>query len=394
MRKRFIYLFVCLLIILSCCINVYGASRTYTKDCLTGGSSNCLDSIDGDSLADGYRAMVITDDQPYFYYLDAFSGASADGFNIIAPANNPGNKRWILKENIHSIKKYNNNLVTAIASIGSTPTTLKISDAVTIPDGTTINIPKTLILEFDSGGTISGIALGGTETLTFALGAYIDAGRHQIFGSDLTVTGLKDSFPEWWPNGIPDGILDNTEAVQAAINATINGEISFSSNVYLVHELLVEDSQPIFTGSEVVLTTLKYNGVGGTGSYIIKRQASDGAVPWGGYKNLGFDANSLAENSIMVDGGTGIDWGYKFENIYCFGFPTKNHIKHTGFIVNIHMDRVRFDPAGEWCIEIDGGVGQEGRPVTVSRWTWDNNLVGDVKSGHGFLNINEAIGVH
>ena len=73
------------------------ATKTYTKYVLTGGGTGALDAIDGDELADNYRAMVITTNNVYHYILNSTSGATADGFNIIEPATNAGIKRWILK---------------------------------------------------------------------------------------------------------------------------------------------------------------------------------------------------------------------------------------------------------------------------------------------------------
>lgn len=83
------------------------ATETYTKGVITGGASNALDSIDGDTLADGYKAVVITDEYTYTYYLDATSGATEASPFIVAPDSNPGNKRWLLvnHDNVLNVKK-------------------------------------------------------------------------------------------------------------------------------------------------------------------------------------------------------------------------------------------------------------------------------------------------
>ena len=73
----------------------------YAKTLLTGGTSAALDSVDGDLLSDGDRAIVFVDggtdpNQVYIYVLDASSSLSESSPNVITPDNNPGTKRWIL----------------------------------------------------------------------------------------------------------------------------------------------------------------------------------------------------------------------------------------------------------------------------------------------------------
>jgi len=72
--------------------------KVFRKTGLTGGTSNDLDGIDGSTLVDQQFAFVYDEDDLQFkpYILDATSGATADGELIIAPAVNPGTKRWVL----------------------------------------------------------------------------------------------------------------------------------------------------------------------------------------------------------------------------------------------------------------------------------------------------------
>lgn len=72
--------------------NCYGANS------LTGGGTGALDrpELDGNILHDGDAAIVfISDGRGIKYRLNATSGASPDGINIIAPSVNPGTKRWL-----------------------------------------------------------------------------------------------------------------------------------------------------------------------------------------------------------------------------------------------------------------------------------------------------------
>lgn len=69
----------------------------YHMSTLTGGATGALDSIDGNELEDGYRAIVMVHGTwaLYLYTLDADSGATESSPAIIRPDNNAGTKRWI-----------------------------------------------------------------------------------------------------------------------------------------------------------------------------------------------------------------------------------------------------------------------------------------------------------
>lgn len=75
----------------------------YSKTALTGGTSGCLDQMDGDDLSDGDKAIVIVGNNPgrtYIYVLDEDNSGAEDSPYIIAPDTNPGNKRWVLSARI------------------------------------------------------------------------------------------------------------------------------------------------------------------------------------------------------------------------------------------------------------------------------------------------------
>lgn len=76
-----------------------GIRVIYHLSNLTGGAdSTYLDYMDGDSLSDKDRAFVINSGYVYVYELDEDSAAVASFPNIISPATNPGDKRWILQQ--------------------------------------------------------------------------------------------------------------------------------------------------------------------------------------------------------------------------------------------------------------------------------------------------------
>jgi len=69
----------------------------YKFTALTGGTTGCLDALDGTDLGDGDLALVMTGDVLYHYQLSATSGAVEISPDIIAPDTNAGDKRWILQ---------------------------------------------------------------------------------------------------------------------------------------------------------------------------------------------------------------------------------------------------------------------------------------------------------
>ena len=194
------------------------ATKTYTKYVLTGGGTGALDAIDGDVLANDYRAIVITDDNAYHYILDATSGETEDGFNVIAPDSNAGTKRWILRRGSESADGFYPYYNAADQGVTGSNNTIKYYvDQISTDKGTIVlrhnsdgatttydldtseTIPSNITLKFEHGAIIDGVT--GNETLTINGG--IEAGMRQIFGSSLTVAGspqITQSVPQWFDN--------------------------------------------------------------------------------------------------------------------------------------------------------------------------------------------------
>ena len=71
----------------------------YTKTDLIGGASTALDSIDGENLEQGNRALVVKGTNPgqvYIYVLDETAGGVENAPDLIVPDTNAGTKRWVL----------------------------------------------------------------------------------------------------------------------------------------------------------------------------------------------------------------------------------------------------------------------------------------------------------
>jgi hypothetical protein len=66
----------------------------YHRTALTGGTAAALDGIDGNDLGAGCWAITMVGGVCRPYLINIASSATADGVDIIAPATNPGTKRW------------------------------------------------------------------------------------------------------------------------------------------------------------------------------------------------------------------------------------------------------------------------------------------------------------
>ena len=92
MKKLLISLLVACMIFVS---NANATYNSYGAISLTGGTTGCLDAINGALLSDGDVATVRTSTITYFYVLDADSAASESSPAIISPDTSAGDKRWI-----------------------------------------------------------------------------------------------------------------------------------------------------------------------------------------------------------------------------------------------------------------------------------------------------------
>ncbi len=255
-KKLFLYLFLGFVFVGNC----FAASNTYTKNVLTGGGAGALDAIDGDDLANGYKAIVINSVGSYFYYLDATSGVTENPPEVISPDANAGNKRWILTDVIdgssfmpdhravdQGLTGSNNTIKYYVDTIGSNDATILLRHnsggaTTTYTLTTSETIPKNITLEREPG-----VILDGSGTLTFGDGAGFKSGNDQAFGSSITIDGKPNVIqviPQWW-GAIADDAVDDYAAFQAAITFVGElggGEVSVLSGEYLLSAALDIDT--------------------------------------------------------------------------------------------------------------------------------------------------------
>jgi hypothetical protein len=159
---------------------------------------------------------------------------------------------------------------------------------------------------------------------------------------------------------------------------SIGGAIFLPKGTYRLHEL-PWDGLTSFVGEEVGSTVLKYNGRGGRGSYVLGLDKRGGSVPFAGFYNMTMDgfnddpaAPAIAEHGCYFQ--ADIDWGWKHENIQYQNFHG-DAIRVDGEVFNLHMDRIRWDHVGGWGLSIAGRGTQEHRPLTITRFSYDNAMI-------------------
>ncbi len=194
-------------------------NRIYCATGLIGGNPGDLDTIDGADLADKDMCIVIDQTTTYFYALDADSALAESSPNIIAPDDNPGDKRWILQSLRAEDLTLSDDIILAtddvkIGDFLEVVGSVQIGDA----DGTGGN----LTIYSDTAGdhivfdktlktlTLTDIGLDttsiGATTPGTIVGTTIDA------NTDFTVGNLV----------ITDGVLTDTTGIQLAASVTVD----------------------------------------------------------------------------------------------------------------------------------------------------------------------------
>jgi len=133
----------------------------------------------------------------------------------------------------------------AVTAIGSTVTTLNVTEAETLTDN--LVIPSTLRLRIEKGGSIV-----KASTYTVAINGTFEAGLYQVFSGfsagDVTFgTGsVKELYPVWWGENTTPGTTDMTDEINLALNAGQIIELSGDKDtVYLVDGIVVPQGKTL-----------------------------------------------------------------------------------------------------------------------------------------------------
>ena len=235
---------------------------------------------------------------------------------------------------------------------GSATTTYTLTTSETIPKNVT------LIKE-------PGAILDGAGTLTIE--GQFEAGLNEAFGSSITVT-FGDSYmdgvyPQWWEEDAGDGSTDCATAIQSAINACVGsaaghykcvyfvpGEYSIESKITMKTSGLVGIGGQLNTGVRIL-----WNGSAGVTAFE-KDSSHEGNNSFVRIENISF--RGVANNpDYWLDFSTNTnaaDAHFRLKELQFVG-TAKSPIK-LAYWLNCHLEHIRFDNFGEYCIDIKSVV--------------------------------------
>ena len=194
-----------------------------------------------------------------------------------------------------NITDYGATVSAAITAIGATETTVIVDSAINIGGNTTVPANVHLIVLRNGAINTTGYTLTFTGTL--------DAGRYQIFSGTGTVTGLTESYPEWF-GAARDGTTDDATAINNAQSAS--GNVKFSNGTYLVKSTLnIASNGSTWTGQSRKNTIIKF---APTAADTLLRVglASGGGLSTPLYSPLIRDMTLTSADTTYVK--TGIEW--------------------------------------------------------------------------------------
>jgi len=250
-------------------------------------------------------------------------------------------------------------LALAISNIGSTtPTKLMICRDNVIADGTTITVTDNILLDFTCGGSIDGVAGGGTET--FVARTFITGTDHQIFGDNLGTITISDPGlvrdPRWF-GAVVDMVTSDIVSWQKAFASftTRGGSLYAPDKSYLGNAAGVQIIWPndgtncypisIIGSNELpvlgVFSTFGMNQVkyGGAGTLFDCRNGDGSTLNWmGSIKGVAFTGTNPA---------TAGSYG-----LYVYDM-TKGSIKNTvffGFETGVYVARYMYFSVIENCV--------------------------------------------
>jgi len=267
----------------------------YPFSVLTGGGNGALDSLDGNTLNDGDRAIVVTDSIAYAYVLDATSGAAESSPDVIAPDTNPGTKRWI-RIFVYGLP----DLIQFENTAPATNCTATQTRALSIGDDNSVT----------GTGNDSSILGGGGNTLTN------DSFSTILGGEDHTLTGTG--------SGEYNGILSGTSheiTGDGYCNVICGGNYNQETNGSEYSGILNGDSNlidgcsyaGITSGADIQLTSSDHSIV--AGGYDHSMATAGYSVICGGHTNdiSSCDYASILggrNNKVSADGGIVIGGHY------------------------------------------------------------------------------------
>lgn len=296
-------------------------------------------------------------------------------------------------------------LAAAVASIGSTPTTLQFAADVTL--AANLVIPSTLELMPLNGAVIN----HGAYTINYA-GSTARWPLTQIFNGTgaVTLTGAEYQYAEWFATNATPGTTNMTTAINAAINSKPNGDAhvkllatSYAVSATLTHTLT--EAPVIIQGSgnyeSSKGTRIKW--IGGNSDSIVALPAygtiedvfiynGNAATTIIGIDLIGTDANNNRANcrlrNVTVKScaiGYAFDWSWNNHLDFCWAL-----YNGTGFDLRTEANAITCTS----CVANANGIGITDKNGSGARGvTWNGGAIQlstTVGLDYGTINVSSA----
>ena len=185
-----------------------------------------------------------------------------------------------------------------------------------------------------------------------------------------------------WFGVTGDSVTDENTAVQAALDyaATVTGatgggsgaSVFFPSGGYVMDNITWPLHVNII-GEETRVVTFFFGGAEAANSTILSSVGQSFAGITGvsliGYTPTGSD---LAESLIRFESGA-LDLNHAIGDIALKGCKYNAIHQEAGQVVNLHINRIRFDGVGGYGLRLKTFLGHESRPISIDEFTLDNN---------------------
>lgn len=172
----------------------------------------------------------------------------------------------------------------AVTAIGSSPTTLLITNNQTI--STSVTVPSTLNVQIIGAGSFT---KSGSGTITFNGG--FTAPFRQVFSNfglgDIQM-GFAQDFPEWW-GALGDGTTNDADAFRYAIAASLN--VHVSGRTYIIGKTSASGNFVLYLGTQ-----------GGQGNPISRNGIT---IEGDGNKSVIKLINAAGNNILLFSGAAG-----------------------------------------------------------------------------------------
>lgn len=211
-----------------------------------------------------------------------------------------------------------------------------------------------------------------------------------------------------------DGVTDDTAAIQAAINAAPSGTdyfavVWFPRGIYLAHELDAATKQCVLSGGDSPRSSvIMYNGTGGAGSYLVDM----GGKSFGGLTGIALEGvdpgyTTICETLVKLSfiDNMSVWRDVQFQRCSDDAIRVAADGTWPGEIFNWHLQGLRFDAIGGWCIHATGPAVAYSQ-ITLRDWTSDNAVRHELipflqgkglftnRWGKGVLRVADATGIH